>query len=80
MAAVRLAPSRNDQLRKVKVPTLIIHGNQDLLVNVSGGIETKKCVRHARFVRFEGMGHNLPQVLLPQFADLIKDIASDIGN
>lgn len=80
MAAVRLAPSRNNQLKRVKVPTLIIHGNQDLLVDVSGGVETKKCIKHAKFVRFEGMGHNLPKVLLPQFADLIKDIASDKGN
>ena len=77
MAAVRLAPSRNDQLKKVIVPTLIIHGNQDLLVNISGGVETKKCIRHAKFVRFEGMGHNLPRVLLPKFADLIKDIAEN---
>ena len=80
MAAVRLAPSRNNQLKRVKVPTLIIHGNQDLLVDVSGGVETKKCIKHAKFVRFEGMGHNLPKVLLPQFVDLIKDIASDKGN
>jgi pimeloyl-ACP methyl ester carboxylesterase len=80
MAAVRLAPSRNNRLKRVKVPTLIIHGNQDLLVDVSGGVETKKCIEHAKFVRFEGMGHNLPKVLLPQFAGLIKEIASDKGN
>ena len=80
MAAVRLAPSRNNRLKRVKVPTLIIHGNQDLLVDVSGGVETKKCIEHAKFVRFEGMGHNLPKALLPQFADLIKEIASDKGN
>jgi pimeloyl-ACP methyl ester carboxylesterase len=80
MAAVRLAPSRNNRLKRVKVPTLIIHGNQDLLVDVSGGVETKKCIEHAKFVRFKGMGHNLPKVLLPQFADLIKEIASDKGN
>ena len=80
MAAVRLAPSRNNQLKRVKVPTLIIHGNQDLLVDVSGGVETKKCIEHAKFVRFEGMGHNLPKALLPQFADLIKEIASVKGN
>ena len=80
MAAVRVAPSRNNQLKRVKVPTLIIHGNQDLLVDVSGGVETKKCIEHAKFVRFEGMGHNLPKVLLPQFAGLIKEIASVKGN
>ena len=74
MAAVRLAPSRNKALESIKIPTLIIHGNEDLLVKVSGGIETKKCIKHAKFARFEGMGHNLPKALLPQFADLIANV------
>ena len=42
MAAIRSAPSRNKLLNSLKIPVLIIHGNQDTLVDVSGGIETKK--------------------------------------
>jgi pimeloyl-ACP methyl ester carboxylesterase len=42
MAAIRSAPSRNKLLNGLKIPVLIIHGNQDTLVDVSGGIETKK--------------------------------------
>lgn len=75
MAAIRSAPNRNKLLNELKMPVLIIHGKQDTLVNVSGGIETKKQISHAKLVLFEGMGHTLPQPLLAQFADLIKQTA-----
>ena len=75
MAAIRSAPSRNKLLNGLKIPVLIIHGNQDTLVDVSGGIETKKQIPHAKLVRFEGMGHTLPQPLLAEFADLIQQTA-----
>ena len=75
MAAIRSAPSRNKLLNGLKIPVLIIHGNQDTLVDVSGGIETKKQIPHAKLLRFEGMGHTLPQPLLAEFADLIQQTA-----
>ena len=80
MAAIRSAPNRNKLLKSIAVPTLIIHGNQDLLVDVSGGVETKKQIPHAKLVRFEGMGHTLPQPLLAEFSDLIKQTADSALN
>ena len=44
------------------------------MINVNGGIETKKYIKHANFVAFEGMGHNLPRELNPKFLELISDI------
>ena len=76
LAAIRSAPSRNALLNTLKIPVLIIHGNQDLLVNVSGAIATKQQILHAKLVRFEGMGHTLPQPLLAEFADLIQQTAN----
>ena len=78
MAAIRSAPNRNNLLNELKMPVLIIHGKQDTLVDVSGGIETKKQISHAKLVLFEGMGHTLPQPLLAQFADLIKQTADSV--
>jgi|TARA_B110000259_G_scaffold143185_1_gene161293 pimeloyl-ACP methyl ester carboxylesterase len=71
IAAIRTSPSRVTLLKSIKAPTLIIHGNQDLLVPVSGGIDTAKHIAHSELVRFEGMGHTLPDALLETFADLI---------
>ena len=71
IAAIRTAPGRAALLKSIKVPVLIIHGKQDLLVPVSGGIDTAKHIAHAELVVFEGMGHTLPAALLPTFAELI---------
>jgi len=77
IGAIRTSPSRVALLRSIKVPTLIIHGNQDVLVPVSGGIDTAKHIGHANLVRFEGMGHTLPQALLDRFAELIVKNCKD---
>ena len=78
MAAARISPNRKKLLQTIKVPTLIIHGNQDTLVNVSGGIETERHIPHAKLVRFEGMGHTLPAALLETFVDLIDETARQL--
>lgn len=71
IAAIKAAPNRIELLRSIKVPVLIIHGKQDRLVPVSGGIDTAKYIPHAKLCLFEGMGHNLPKPLLAKFAELI---------
>jgi pimeloyl-ACP methyl ester carboxylesterase len=55
------------------MPVLIIHGREDLLVPVSGGIDTAKHIPHATLKIFDGMGHDLPKELLPEFTDLIVE-------
>lgn len=75
IAAVRTAPGRGSLLSKLKMPVLIIHGREDLLVPVSGGIDTAKYIPHATLKIFDGMGHDLPEQLLPTFADLIAENA-----
>jgi len=71
IAAIKTAPNRISLLRSIKVPVLIIHGKQDRLVPVSGGINTAKYIPQAKLCLFEGMGHNLPKPLLEKFAELI---------
>ena len=75
IAAVRTAPGRGSLLSKLKMPVLIIHGREDLLVPVSGGIDTAKHIPHATLKIFDGMGHDLPKQLLPEFTDLIVENA-----
>ena len=75
IAAVRTAPGRGSLLSKLKMPVLVIHGREDLLVPVSGGIDTAKHIPHATLKIFDGMGHDLPKELLPEFTDLIIENA-----
>ena len=71
IAAIKTTPNRKALLQSINVPVLIIHGKQDKLVPVSGGINTAKYISHAKLCLFEGMGHNLPKPLLEKFAELI---------
>jgi pimeloyl-ACP methyl ester carboxylesterase len=71
MAAIVASGDRVSLLKKIIAPTLVIHGTDDPLVPVEGGIDTARHVRDARLELIEGMGHDLPQPLLPHFVDLI---------
>ncbi|CAA0119013.1 Aclacinomycin methylesterase RdmC [Halioglobus japonicus] len=76
MAAIMASGDRLDVLKKVVAPTLVIHGKDDPLVPMEGGIDTARLVRGARLELFEGMGHDLPEPLLPQFVDMICETAA----
>jgi pimeloyl-ACP methyl ester carboxylesterase len=71
MAAIVTAPDRTRSLGKVRVPTTVIHGDADPLVNVSGGRATAKAIPDAQLVILAGMGHDLPRGLWPQIVEAI---------
>jgi pimeloyl-ACP methyl ester carboxylesterase len=71
LVAVLASGDRTAQLRRLRVPTLVIHGADDPLVQVSGGRATAAAIPGAELVVFEGMGHDLPRDLWPEFADRI---------
>jgi pimeloyl-ACP methyl ester carboxylesterase len=63
--------SRTSQLRHVTTPTLVMHGDVDNLVDISGGIRTAESVPGARFVVLEGMGHDLSPFYWDQLVEEI---------
>jgi pimeloyl-ACP methyl ester carboxylesterase len=71
MAAIVTSPDRTADLGRVTVPTLVIHGSDDALVNVSGGRATAAAVPGAELVVIEGMGHDLPRALWPELTERI---------
>ena len=75
LAAVIANGSRVKLLRKIKTPTLVIHGRDDALVSVHGGIDTARNIPGSRLKIFDGMGHDLPEALLPEIIDLIASHA-----
>jgi pimeloyl-ACP methyl ester carboxylesterase len=76
LAAVMAQPNRTKFLADIKVPTLVMHGLDDPLVNVSGGLALAKHIPGAEFIGFKGMGHDLPRELWPRFADEICAVAA----
>jgi pimeloyl-ACP methyl ester carboxylesterase len=71
MAAIIANGSRVKLLKKITTPTLVIHGKDDALVSVKAGIDTARHIPGARLKLFDGMGHDLPQALIPEFVNLI---------
>ena len=75
LAAVIANGSRVKLLRKITTPTLVIHGRDDALVSVHGGIDTARNIPGSRLKIFDGMGHDLPEALLPEIIELIASHA-----
>ncbi len=73
LVAIQTAPSRARKLRRVRAPTLILHGTDDPLVPLAAGEDTAANIPGARLRIIPGMGHFLPEALIPR---LVEDIAA----
>ena len=71
LAAILASGSRTAALRKLDVPTVVIHGEADPLVPLRAGIATTRAIPGAELVRIPGMGHDMPRELWPTYVDAI---------
>ncbi len=60
IAAIVASGDRTEALRRLDVPTVVVHGTGDPLIGVSGGEATAAAIPGAELVLIEGMGHDLP--------------------
>ena len=58
-------------LPDVTVPTLVLHGDKDTLIDQIGGRRTAELIPGARFELIEGMGHDYPPQLWRRWTDLV---------
>jgi pimeloyl-ACP methyl ester carboxylesterase len=78
MAAVIAAPPRNEILKNVRAPTLVIHGADDPLVPVAGGEDTAASIPGAELIINPGMGHDFTQALTPIYLKQIGDFVARV--
>lgn len=71
MMAVLTQPDRTKDLHRLKLPTTVIHGLADVLVDVSGGRATSLAIRDSEFIEIAGMSHDMPIELWDTFIDAI---------
>jgi pimeloyl-ACP methyl ester carboxylesterase len=71
LAAVLTASDRTEALHKVTVPTTVIHGEADPLVDISGSKATAAAIPGAELVTIPGMGHDIPRGAWPRIIDAI---------
>jgi pimeloyl-ACP methyl ester carboxylesterase len=74
LVAILAAEGRLEKLSRIKVPTLVIHGTDDVLVPVENGRRVAHAVPGARLLEFEHMGHNLPERVWPLVFDAIEEL------
>ncbi|MYR55758.1 alpha/beta fold hydrolase [Streptomyces sp. SID625] len=71
LGAMILSGSRADALRELRVPTLVIHGLDDTLIDPSGGRRTADLVPGAGLLLIPDMGHDRPRELWPALIDAL---------
>lgn len=76
LLAILASGDRTEALRRLDMPTVVIHGTDDVLIDVSGGEATAAAIPGARLELIPGMGHDLPRQLWPRFVDLIAENAA----
>ncbi|MER8088849.1 alpha/beta hydrolase [Streptomyces sp. NPDC094048] len=72
LGALILSGSRAQALRELRVPTLVIHGLDDTLIDPSGGERTADLVPGAKLLLIPDMGHDRPRELWPEINDAIE--------
>ncbi len=75
LAAIVGNGDRREKLKRVKAPTVVLHGADDPLLPVEGGKDTAASIAHAELRIVPGMGHDFPVSLVPVFADAIEAAA-----
>ncbi len=65
LRAVMACGSRLDDLAGIRVPSLVIHGDDDALLPLEHGADCARAIPGARFEVIEGMGHDIPASLVP---------------
>jgi pimeloyl-ACP methyl ester carboxylesterase len=63
--------SRVEMLKRISVPTLVLHGADDPLVPVEAGRHTAAQIPGSKLTIIPGMGHDIPTGLIPTLVDAI---------
>src|SRR5262249_28075246 len=75
LCAIAASDDRSAAVRRIRAPTLVLHGDEDPLVRPACGMETANVIRqgggNARLELTQGMGQALPVPLLPKLAESI---------
>lgn len=72
-AALLASGDRTPDLATISAPTLVIHGEKDPLIDISGGVATAAAIPDADFWVMEGAGHDLPPELFGELSRRLID-------
>jgi pimeloyl-ACP methyl ester carboxylesterase len=70
LLAIFARKNPKEWVESISVPTLVVHGSNDLLISPSRGRETARLISGATFQLINGMGHDIP----PRLGKLLAKI------
>ena len=73
-AAIKVSGDRREELARVRVPTLVVHGDRDPGQSLHAGRETARAVPGARLKVLPNVGHFIPSRLWPEILDALCDL------
>lgn len=76
LAAIQADGDRHERLGAITVPTLVVHGDADPMIDVSGGEDTAAAIPGSRLALLPEVGHTIPVAIVPQLVDLIAEHAA----
>lgn len=79
LVAILASGSRADALRRLEVDALVIHGDTDRLVDVSGGERSAECLMGSELLIIDGMGHDLDPVFWERITGAVMGLVSSAG-
>jgi pimeloyl-ACP methyl ester carboxylesterase len=74
--AITASRDRSRNLRAVRAPTVVIHGERDPLVRPAAGRSLARAIPGAELRMIPGMGHDLPRAVWPE---VVEAIATNAG-
>jgi pimeloyl-ACP methyl ester carboxylesterase len=75
LLAILSSPSRSTALRSLRLPSLVVHGEIDPLVGVSGGRRTHECLDGSELLLVPDMAHDLPPPVWDPLAERVAAFA-----
>jgi pimeloyl-ACP methyl ester carboxylesterase len=78
LAAIYASGNRTERLRSLRVPTLVIHGEDDPLIRLTSGQATAAAIEGAELLTIPGMGHDLPRGAWPQIVDAMAALVERV--
>ena len=79
LMAIHASGDRTERLGSVRVPTLVVHGEDDPLIGVAAARATAEAIPGARLLVLPGMGHDLPRELWPTLVDALVEHTGAAG-
>lgn len=78
LLAILKTGDRSQQVARIRVPTLVVHGEKDTLLPPAHGQHTSELIEGSELVMYEEMGHNLPETVVPDMVIKMDALMSGV--